>query len=83
MNSFLKFFKDKNGELSSRRLVWIATVPFVIFGTFLFCYIFIHTNKADSAKEIWLYFLVYSGVIGGFVTVDSVNFFKLFKNGKK
>jgi hypothetical protein len=72
MMKFSQFLKSSSGELSSRRLGYLSTIPATIFGTFYLCNELIDKGAAEPAVNLWSSFLIFSAVLGGFVSADVV-----------
>ena len=72
MKKLLEFFQSSSGEMSSKRLGYLSTIPFATIGTYLFCNKLVNTNHADLAIDVWNSFFIFSAVLGGFVSIDAV-----------
>jgi hypothetical protein len=68
----LEFFQGISGEMSSKRLGYLSTIPFVLVGTVQICNKLINTGNPDLAVDIWKYFYVYCAVLGGFVSAELI-----------
>lgn len=74
------FFKGMRGELSSRRLGLISSLPFTLLGTIWICDRLINCGRPELAVEVWKCFYIYCGVLGGYVTMETLyNFLSLIK----
>lgn len=82
MKSFLKFFQGKSGELSSKRLGYLSTIPFVNIGTIWFCDSLIKSSQPQLAVEVWNGFFIFSAVLGGFVSLELVKEFVIVWKGR-
>jgi hypothetical protein len=69
MFKILEFFRDTK-KFSSKRLAFVSTVPFVIYGTLSVCNQLIQTHQGQFVVDIWLGFFTYSAVLGGFVAIE-------------
>jgi hypothetical protein len=72
MNKFLEFFQDESGAMSSKRLGYLSTIPFSLSGTIWICNRLIDSGNAALAVQVWDSFLIFSGVLGGFVSLEVV-----------
>lgn len=72
MSKFLEFLQSSTGEMSSKRLGYLSTVPASIFGTIYMCNKLIEANNAALAVDLWNSFLIFSAVLGGFVSVEVI-----------
>jgi hypothetical protein len=72
MNKLLEFFQSSAGELSSKRLGYLATIPASIWGTIHLCNKLIATGNGALAVDLWNSFLVFSAILGGFVSVEII-----------
>jgi hypothetical protein len=72
MNKFLEFFQGASGEMSSKRLGYLATIPASILGTIWICNKLIDSGKAELAVDVWNSFFVFSAVLGGFVSIEVI-----------
>ncbi len=70
MGKLLEFLQGSSGELSSKRLGYLSTVPVVLGGTVWICNKLIATGNAALAVDVWNYFFVFSAVLGGFVSAE-------------
>lgn len=70
--SIVQFFKDANGHLSSKRLGYLSTIPFILIGTVWICDKLINKGDSSLAVEIWNSFFIFSAVLGGFVSAESL-----------
>jgi len=71
MFRIFEFFQS-NKKFSSKRLGYISTIPFTIYGTIHICDKLIMTNQGQFVVDIWLGFFTYSAVLGGFVAMEPV-----------
>lgn len=77
----LEFFQAPSGEMSSKRLSWLLTIPFATYGTYKLCIILIISEQSEMAVNLWNSFLIFSAVIGGFVTIDAItNLISVLRN---
>ena len=67
------FFQGKDGQLSSKRLAFLTTIPASIVGTLYFCNKLINKGKPDLAIDIWNSFLIFILVLGGFVSAELIS----------
>lgn len=72
MKKLLEFLQSSSGELSSKRLGFLSTLPFATYGTYRLCIKLIVSGNAVLAVNIWNSFLIFSGFLGGFVTAELV-----------
>jgi len=72
MSKFSEFFQSASGEMSSKRLGYLSTIPASIFGTFWICKALINANEPELAVEVWNSFFVFSAVLGGFVSLEVI-----------
>lgn len=68
----LEFFKGITGEMSSKRLGYLSTIPFVLGGTIWICKKLIENGKPEMAVDVWKCFYVYSAILGGFVSAELI-----------
>lgn len=64
------FLKNSKNEKSSKRLGYLSTLPFINIGTIWLCSILIKTNHPKYAIDVWNSFLIFSAVLGGFVSME-------------
>lgn len=84
MNKFLEFFQSSAGEMSSKRLGYLSTIPASIFGTTYICNKLINSGNPQLAVDLWNSFLIFSAVLGGFVSVEVLlPIIKAFKGQKE
>lgn len=77
------FLKNSKNEKSSKRLGYLSTVPFSTVGTIWLCSVLVHTNHPKYAVDVWNSFLIFSAVLGGFVSMELLpNIIGAFKRGK-
>jgi hypothetical protein len=67
-----QFLKDGNQKLSSKRIAFIISLPFVFYGTFHFGNMLIQNDNADQFVIVWCSFLLYSAMIGGFIAIEPI-----------
>ncbi len=72
MGKLLEFLQGSSGELSSKRLGYLSTIPVVLGGTIWICNKLILTANAALAVDVWNSFLIFSAVLGGFVSVETI-----------
>lgn len=72
MNKFIEFFQSSAGEMSSKRLGYLSTIPASIFGTIYICNKLIDSKHPEMAVDLWSSFLFFSAVLGGFVSVEII-----------
>lgn len=72
MSKFLEFFQSSSGEMSSKRLGYLATIPASIFGTIWICNKLIKASRAELAVDVWNSFFIFSAVLGGFVSIEVI-----------
>jgi hypothetical protein len=72
MNKFLEFFQGVSGEMSSKRLGYLSTIPVSSVGTIWICDRLIDSGNAALAVQVWDSFLIFSAVLGGFVSVELI-----------
>lgn len=72
MSKILEFLQSSTGEMSSKRLGYLSTVPASIFGTIYMCNKLIEAGNPSMAVDLWNSFLVFSAVLGGFVSVEVI-----------
>lgn len=72
MSKLLEFLQSSTGEMSSKRLGYLSTIPASIFGTIYMCNKLIQAGSAAMAVDLWNSFLVFSAVLGGFVSVEVI-----------
>lgn len=77
------FLKDAAGDLSCRRLAFLATIPASVGGTLFIANKLINSGHPDLSIEIWNWFYVYSAFLGGFVSIDAIKDFILVLKGRK
>ena len=56
--------------MSSKRLGYLATIPASILGTTYICNRLINSGNPQLAVDLWNSFLMFSAVLGGFVSVE-------------
>jgi len=71
-DKLLQFFQGSSGEMSSKRLGYLSTIPFATYGTYKLCNKLINSDHADLAVNIWNSFFIFSAFLGGFVTIELV-----------
>lgn len=80
MNIFLQFFQGRGGDMSSKRLGYLSTIPFSLVGTIWICNKLIDNGRAELAVDVWQSFYVFSAILGGFVSLEVVqNFISAWK----
>ena len=72
MNKFLEFLQGSSGEMSSKRLGYLSTIPVSLAGTIWICDRLIDSNNAAMAVQVWDSFLIFSAVLGGFVSAELI-----------
>ena len=72
MNKFLEFLQGPSGEMSSKRLGYLSTIPFSLAGTIWICDKLIDSKNAAMAVQVWDSFLIFSAVLGGFVSAELI-----------
>ena len=75
MSKFIEFFQGSNGDMSSKRLGYLLTIPFSLIGTIWLCNKLIDSGKAELAVDVWNSFYIFSAVLGGFVSLEVVQSF--------
>ena len=53
MSKFIEFFQGTNGDMSSKRLGYLSTIPVSLFGTIWLCNKLIDSGKAELAVDVW------------------------------
>lgn len=71
MKAILSFLSSTN-QLSSKRLAWLPTTLACTIGTFWLCNALLDANKPELALSVWYSYIVYSLILGGFVTADII-----------
>lgn len=82
MNKCLQFLQGKSGEMSSKRLGYLSTIPFANMGTVWLCDSLIKNGKPELAVDAWNSFFIFSAVLGGFVSLELVKEFIFAWKGK-
>lgn len=67
-----ELFKDSQGRMSSKRLGYLSTVPVSSFGTLWICYLLIKSSNPAMAVQVWTSYLIFSAVLGGFVSAELI-----------
>jgi hypothetical protein len=67
-----QFITDGNQKLSSKRIAFLFSLPFVFYGTFHFGNMLIQNKNADQFVIVWCSFLLYSALIGGFIAIEPI-----------
>jgi hypothetical protein len=67
-----QFITDGNQKLSSKRIAFIFSLPFVFYGTFHFGNMLIQNDNGDQFVIVWCSFLLYSALIGGFIAIEPI-----------
>lgn len=65
-----QFFENNSKQLSSKRLGYLASLPFSCFGTIWICNKLIDSGNPALAVDVWNSFLIFSAVLGGFVSAE-------------
>ena len=68
----LEFFQGITGEMSSKRLGYLSTIPFVLVGTIWICGKLIENGKPEMAVDVWKCFYIFSAILGGFVSAELI-----------
>lgn len=79
LEKLLKFTESPNGELSSRRLTYLANAVIYSLGSCVIVGVLIHKGEFGAANDIWAMFGIFTGASGGFVAADLLTKFR----GKK
>jgi hypothetical protein len=86
MQSIIEFLRGITGDLSSKRLAFLSSLPFVYFGTLYFTNKLINLKKYDEAVNLWTWFFILVAVFGGFVSAElfkKLPVSRIIKNSKK
>ena len=70
MNKIMEFLCGITGNLSSKRLAFISSLPFVYFGTIYFTNKLINLGEYQEAVSLWTWFFILVAVFGGFVSAE-------------
>jgi hypothetical protein len=70
MSKLLEFLQSSSGELSSKRLGYLSTIPFTLLGTIWICDKLIKNSHPELAVEVWNSFFIFSAILGGFVSLE-------------
>ncbi len=68
----LEFFQGEDGMLSAKRLGYLSTVPVSSFGTFWLCNKLAENGNAELSVQLWTSYLIFSAVLGGFVSAELI-----------
>lgn len=68
----LEFLQSSSGELSSKRLGYLSTIPASILGTIFLCNKLINSGHPEHAVTLWNGFLFFSAILGGFVSFETI-----------
>ena len=80
LEKLLQFLSSSSGELSSKRLTFIASAVIYSIGSVGFVAYLIHEGQYQEALELWNSFGLFTGLSGGLVTAEL--FQKKDKNDK-
>lgn len=86
MNKIMEFLRGVTGDLSSKRLAFLSSLPFVYLGTFYFTNKLINLKQYDKAVDLWTWFFILVAIFGGFVSAELFKRFplnKITKSNKK
>jgi len=72
INKLLQFLQGPSGEMSSKRLGYLSTIPVSLLGTIWICDRLIDSNNPAMAVQVWDSFLIFSAVLGGFVSAELI-----------
>lgn len=68
--TFLEFFQSSSGENSSKRLAFILSVLVASYVVISSSSAMIIEGRAEQAVKVLGYYLLFSAVLGGFVTAE-------------
>lgn len=68
----LEFFQGEDGIMSAKRLGYLSTVPVSSFGTLYLCNKLIEKGQPDLSVQLFTSYLIFSAVLGGFVSAELI-----------
>ncbi len=82
MNKSPGFLQGSKGEMSSKRLAFIFSMPFLVVGTLSICNKLIKVGRPELAVDLWTCFFWFVAGLGGLVTSELLIRFLKFKTKK-
>lgn len=70
LNFMKQFFQNKDGELSSRRLGIITSLPFTYYEVDNLCDALIKAGRPELAVDVWNSYLIFASLLLGSITAD-------------